>query len=313
MNDGSAIAHPDLDRLGKLTDCETLAADIAEPLAESAIEGFRMAMTLCDPGDGCRAYHGLWQYLRIAGFVRALSIDGPLFVDAAEKLARAGRLRHVLISGSADYSMLAHLAHGARRAGRRVVFDIVDRCATTLRVNAWYATRYGLDVRTFRSDVYSFQPEMEYDLICTHSFLPYHPVPQRPVLFRLWGGWLAAGGRLCFSNRISPEAIPFDAAERRQRMDRAAAKALSGLKERAIPLPCPPDEFVALVQAFGAHRQGDHPAIPLDSVERWIADAGLSLEIAVAVTDVLPGVEDSTLRTGEVEGRPRMWFQARRL
>src|SRR5262245_30731357 len=126
------------------SDGDLLAEAIAEPLRESAPLMFALAHEHCVGGDGardCRAYHAMWQYLRLAGERRAVRVDGPLYVAAAERLARSGRLRRVLISCTADYSMLAHIAHGARLGGAEPAFDVVDRCRTTLDMNAWYGGR----------------------------------------------------------------------------------------------------------------------------------------------------------------------------
>ena len=47
-------------------------------------------------------------------------------------------------------------------------------------------------------------------------------------------------------------------------------------------------------------------------IERWITDAGLALDLAIRVADVLPGPEDKTIISGQPAGRPRTWFQVRR-
>jgi SAM-dependent methyltransferase len=197
-------------------------------------------------------------------------------------------------------------------ARRPVAFDVVDLCATTLKINEWYAQERALKIRTFQADVHAFEPDRGYDLICAHSFLPWHPVAQRPGLFRRWHDWLRPGGRLCFSNRVSPHSIPFDPAERADRVEKMIASVLAGLRERSVPLPCPEPDFVAMLRKFGERRQETYPELPLDTMKQWIADAGLVLELTVDVADVLPGTHDTTLMSGSAEGRPRMWFQAQR-
>jgi SAM-dependent methyltransferase len=304
-----------LDKVGDLIDCDRLAADIDEPLRVSAPLNFRAAHELCERKadlNDCYAYHALWQYLRLAGIARALRVDGPLYVDAAERFARAGRLDRVLISGTADYSMLAHLAHGAARAGRAVAFDVLDRCDTTLNINRWYADQRGLQVRIIKDDVLAFQPDRQYDLICSHSFLFWHAPSDRPRLFQRWQSWLVPGGHLCFSNRVSPQAIPFDPVERTDRMAHMAEEALRRLRALEVPLPCAEAEFIALVDKFGKRRQESLPGLPLELIERWITDAGLALDLAIRVADVLPGPEDKTIISGQPAGRPRTWFQVRR-
>jgi len=128
------------DVFGPIADADQLASDIAEPLAESAPVAFETAMTACASADdmtGCRAYHAIWQYLRLTDVIRAVRVDGPLFAAAVTAQAARGPLRRILISGTADYSMLAYLGHAAVKAGASPVFDIIDQCATTLRMNEW--------------------------------------------------------------------------------------------------------------------------------------------------------------------------------
>ena len=135
--------------LDRAIDPDAVAAAIAEPLMDSAPIAFQTAIERCPPMDApgsCRAYHAVWQYLRLAERTRSLRVDGGLYAAAAERLARMGMLRRVLVTATADYSMLAHLAFGARRGGAQPAFHIVDRCASTLELNQWYGDRMGLAV-----------------------------------------------------------------------------------------------------------------------------------------------------------------------
>lgn len=301
--------------LAPLVEADRLIREIDEPLRQSAPIGFELARTLCEGGDrenDCRAYHAVWQYFRLADVWRAVRIDGPVFVAAAEQLARDGRLSRVLISGAADYSMLAHIAHGARRGGATPSFDVVDRCKTALRMNEWYAAQRGSNVRTFRSDVLAFRPDRPYDLICTHSFFQWHSLPERALLFRTWHDWLAPGGRLCFSSRVSPEALPYDAAARSRKVEALTAKVLEQLANSGVALPCPEWEFVELLRSFGLPWRIDQPAMSLETLRSWIADAGLELELAIPVTKILPEEEDPPFPADRGPRRVRIWFQARR-
>jgi SAM-dependent methyltransferase len=299
--------------IGRLIDATTLAADIDEPLGESARLCFELAQQYCSsPETGCRSYHALWQYLRLAGVARGLQTDGPLYVDAAERLARGAQLSRILISGTADYSMLAYLAHGARRGDGEPQFDVLDRCETTLAINRWYADRTGLRLRTMKFDATAFLPDCAYDLICTHSILPWFSAEERPRQFQRWRDWLAPGGRLCFSNRISPQGVPHDADALRARQVEIRAMVRATLDDLGLGLPCGEPEFDALFKHLGNHKPGGYPELPLDVIKGWIADAGLDLEHAVVVAEVLPGREDRVIYSGSHEGRPRIWFQARR-
>ncbi|HEY1385608.1 MAG TPA: class I SAM-dependent methyltransferase [Dongiaceae bacterium] len=297
--------------LAPLVEGKRLVRELDEPLRESAPLAFEIAHSTCADEDCC-TYHSMWQYLRLAGIHRGLQVDGPLFVAAAERMAGDGALNRALVSGTADYSILAHIAHGARRGGANPSFQVVDQCATTLRMNQWYGARRGFSVTTFRSDIFAFRPEARYDLICTHAFLGFHSFADRPMLFQRWAEWLAPGGRLCFSNTVSDQPIPADIEGRKKRIAEKTAKGLRLLAEQGVPLPCPQPRFEELVRQFGLRQEERGPAMSLETVCSWIEDAGLDLEIAVPVKKALPGEPDLPAFSDRGPERPRIWFQARR-
>lgn len=309
IGQGAAVSAP-------LIDGDLLATEIGEPLRESAPLMFQAAHAHCTGGDGakdCRAYHAMWQYLRLAGERRAVRVDGPLYVAAAEHLARTGRLERVLISCTADYSILAHIAHGARRGGAKPVFDVVDRCETALRMNAWYGAQRGLTVNAIRASILEFEPRRHYDLICTHSFLEFLPLADRPMLFRLWRQWLASGGKLCFSNLAAERAVPADREGRSGRIVAMTARAIDRLTAMGMALPCDQPTFEALIREAGLWRAQDAPAMPLPLIRLWIADAGLTVEVAEPVTMLIPSEPDRPMLSARGPERPRIWFQAARL
>jgi hypothetical protein len=306
----SAIDLP----VGPLIDAQSLVAQLAEPLHESAPIAFASAMDRCghEPDGSCQAYHAVWQYLRLINIAPSVRVDGSLYVAVAERLARAGRLRRVLITASADYSMLAHLAFGARRGGAEPVFDVVDRCATALYLNEWYAAREGLQVQPIRASVPHENDGGPYDLICSHSFIQWLPRADRGPLFKIWQGSLAPEGRICFSHRVWENDYVLGAEDMEQRVSAMIDKAMRKLTEHRIALPCERGRFVELLRAYGYRRRDRHPALPLADFERWITEAGLAIEVAVPGVKVVAEHYDYTPSPFSIEHGPRMWFQLRR-
>jgi len=300
--------------LAPIMDSQRLIREIDEPLGRSAPLAFEAAQRLCDPeaGHDCRAYHAVWQYLRHTDVWRSIRTDGTLFVAAAERLAREGRLANVLVSGSADYSMLAHIAHGGRRGGAQPAIDVLDQCATPLHMNEWYAAGRNLVVRVFQSKALSFEPDRQYDLICTHSFLIMQPFAERAALFRKWSEWLRPGGRLCFSDRISTHDTPHDPAARDRRIEKIASETLARAAERGIKLPCPDAEFAALIREFGINSHMPQPAMPLEAIESWATEAGLTMDLAIPVERALQAETIGSLLSESRPDRVRIWFQFRR-
>ena len=133
-----------------------------EPLAESAPLAWAIAPRLC-PGDpqspsACVWYHRVWQYLRLLGVITSIRTNSAFLTRTFDGLA----LNHprVLVSGSADYAMLAHLWHAY--AGRPLDVTVVDLCPTALYLNEWYAGRLGFRLSTVHSDALEYMTNRPY-------------------------------------------------------------------------------------------------------------------------------------------------------
>src|ERR1700754_3275813 len=95
------------------------ARPVEEPLALSAPLAWRLAGELCwrgPEGARCDWFHGIWQVLRLLGLNTTPEHHAAFFCDALDRLP-AGSSPRVLISGSADYSMLAQLLPGFHERG----------------------------------------------------------------------------------------------------------------------------------------------------------------------------------------------------
>lgn len=164
--------------------------DISAPLMHDA------ALRLCS--DDCRAYHAGWQYWRYLGAITTLKTNAEFLLKTFRELAETEQYRRILISGSADYAMLAHLLWAFRQEGIEPEVTLVDICETPLWINRWYAERVGLKINTVQSDILQYQPEQPFDLICTHSFLQQFSPDSRLQLVKNWYNWLRPQGRCVF-------------------------------------------------------------------------------------------------------------------
>ena len=176
----------------------------AEPLALSAPLALGYATRLCRSGlagvEGCFWYHGVWQYLCLLGLASAPDRHAVFFGSSFENLGVEGGFSRVLISGSADYSMLAYLAqtHGRAR------ITVVDCCETPLSLCRWYAKRMSQKIEMQRAQILDYRPDRAFDMICTHSFLSRFPATGRENLMKTWHGALRPGGMLVTSTRLNP-------------------------------------------------------------------------------------------------------------
>lgn len=255
-----------------------------EPLTELAPLARRWAATCCmatEGGGSCEPYHALWPYLRLMGLGKTLSGQGAQFLremgDWARGRAAPDRLERpqVLVSGSADASMLAHVLHAARGAALAVDVTVVDRCETPLRLSQWYAERVGFAGLTVAcSDVLDFSPTRRFDLVVTSSFLGYFAPAERVRLFQAYAGLMAPGARLVFANRL--RAGPTDRAVGFSPAQADAFVRQVRLSAAAMPVACgpDPDALAALAQRYCALFHS-YPLNDASGVAALAASAGL--------------------------------------
>lgn len=180
-------------------------------------------------GEGCQAYHAVWQYLRIIGVVTTLDHHAHLYTEALQGFAADPARRRVLLSGSADYGLLAIVAAAFRQIGAEPAVTLVDRCETPLKLARWYGEKRGLKVETRQADLLTYESETRFDTICVHSLLGLVRAEDRPLLTRRWHDLLTPGGRVLCVNAISPAHHPAQVrysaerrAEHRRRVEEAA-------------------------------------------------------------------------------------------
>lgn len=269
-------------------EAHTVVSDVDEPLLLLAPLARQWAATCCARGDhpgspSCEPYHGLWPYLRLMGLGKTLSGHGAQFLSEVTRWARDGRARgesprpRVLVSGSADASMLAHVLQGAGNVALEVDVTVLDQCETPLRLSAWYAERMGLvGVQVAASDVLSYRPLHRFDLIVTSSFLGYFTPSQRVDLFRNYAALMAPGARLVFSNRLraGPEdqAVGFSPPQAEAFVEQVRTLA------PGLPQACgaDPDALVALARRYVAMFQS-YPLNGTASIVALADAAGLQV------------------------------------
>jgi hypothetical protein len=185
--------------------CDALRSELDAAVAQTAPVAWQTAEDGCyrDPATAqtCSSYHRSWQYLLLRGIRNSTHPDTPFLLDTFRALARRGDSR-ILISGSADYAMLAHIlrAYELERAAPRVT--VIDRCETPLALNRWYAERAQATIETVRCDAISFVADKPFDVVCTHSFIGWFSPEDRERLVAAWAGNLRAGGHVITTRRL---------------------------------------------------------------------------------------------------------------
>ena len=112
----------------------------------------------------------------------------------------------ILISGAADYGMLALVIGLFREIGIEPQITVIDICETPLALNRWLAERESIKIHTHCSDILSYTPDVPFDVISTHGFFCYFSPAQRPVLLTNWRTLLRPGGAVVTVVPIRPAA-----------------------------------------------------------------------------------------------------------
>lgn len=271
-----------------------------EPLEASASFTRELATACCESdteGQGCGAYHGFWPYMRLMGLGKTLSGQADLYREAIQDAAlqwqrnAAAAPRHVLVSGSVDYCILAHAHHALCQADQPANYTVLDRCQTPLLLNRWYARRNGFDIEAVCSDVLTFQANARFDLILASSFFGYFDPASRQQLFNNYARWLQPGGRLIFTNRLrsGPEnqAVGFSSEQAAHLIEQAVR-----LRHRLPPAAPLGEEDTRAMAAGYARCLWTYPFNGNATLERLARASGLEIVSARRV---------GTVRTAEGE------------
>lgn len=178
---------------------------IVEPLEQSAPLAWEQAKVLCRrdaDGASCAWYHGPWQTFRRLGLVAAPGRHQAFFAGALGRLAADGEHPNIVISGAADYGMLAQVLAAYGAAAHNIT--VVDICETPLYLCRWYGERQAAPIATERADILDYTPPEPVDVITAHSILPRIAVDRRADLLAAWRRALRPGGKVVTSTRLNP-------------------------------------------------------------------------------------------------------------
>ena len=181
---------------------------LEEPMLVSAPLAYQLAPILCRGSqiaeDDCSWYHSIWQYLRLFDMVSTPTWHAEFYFNSLTTALRGVAAPRILISGTADYSMLAHAiwALGTQTSASRIT--VVDLCETPLLLCKWYAKFVGAPVETVNTDIRRFQPTELFDVIVTDAFLTRFSATARVEIVQKWAEMLRPGGTIITTVRIEP-------------------------------------------------------------------------------------------------------------
>jgi SAM-dependent methyltransferase len=261
--------------------------ELKEPVVDSAPLAHRIAQTLCvrpsGPGETCAWYHGFWQYLRAMGIAKTSGGQAAFLVDTLRSLIRSNAAARVLVSGSADYSMPAHVLFAFARDGAPVDLTVLDLCETPLYLSRWYAERQRSRIATVRSDILAYGSPTPFDVVVTNSFIGNFDAESRPRLVTAWRHLLRPGGSVLFTNRLRPAAeaspVTFTAQQTHDFCDAVRREATRWRPVFGFDL----EEVTTWARTY-AERFRSYPLRSPDEVVSLLGDAGFSVDYVNVVS-----------------------------
>lgn len=184
---------------------------LEEPLVKSAPTMALLSDFLCE-GDhvnyqDCGWYHASWQYLRLLDLVSTPTWHSAFFLGALKFSIRKDHECRVLISGAADYSMLAYVIHVFNQLNAKCDISVIDLCETPLMICKWYANTKKIDITTYKQDILNFSTPNLFDCVITDAFLTRFQHDYQVKVLRKWNQLLKNGGNVITTIRIDPNVV----------------------------------------------------------------------------------------------------------
>ncbi len=182
---------------------------LQEPLMQSADMLYEVASLCCSHDHvnetSCQWYHSIWQYLRLLNMVSTPSWHHDFYLKQLLSNTPDGESAKVLISGTADYSMLAYVMNAAKRKNVNAEITVVDLCETPLFACRWYANKLGQKVNALRTNIFDLNAKDEFSMICADAFLTRFKGEQLSQVLNKWYEMLKFGGIAVTTIRVHDE------------------------------------------------------------------------------------------------------------
>lgn len=172
----------------------------------SANDVYDKAYQLCKNGivdNDCSWYHASWQYLRLVNVVSSPTWHDDFYKNEITDALDNKKQPNILISGTADYSMLAYVIECLKNLD---ISDanvyVLDTCSTPLYFCKWYAEKNKYIINTINEDILKYENVNFFDLICTDAFLTRFDKTIVSKVIDKWKTLLKANGKIVTTIRI---------------------------------------------------------------------------------------------------------------
>ena len=237
-------------------DVDSKLLDLEEPMVKTAPLMDLLSNAVCAGsylGEDCSWYHGVWQYLRILDLVSTPTWHPDFYVQQLRLLAEERNNARVLISGTADYSTLAHVLWAFDEVQKECDVTVLDLCQAPLIICRWYSHQVNHRVITVQDDIRKHAPDTNYDAIVTDAFLTRFSRSERPEIIKSWFRMLKPGGKVITTVRINDKPNEEKAIVKPIEVSMFRNRALKLAERWKDFLPIAPREIANKAQTYAEH------------------------------------------------------------
>lgn len=174
-------------------------------LIKSADMLYNIAKDNCKNGivdENCFWYHSIWQYLRIMDVVSSPTWHNNFYIEQLSNALKNEGSNNILISGTADYSMLAYVISCVKERKVKANIYVLDTCKTPLIACEWYGKEENIEITCINKNILDYCNNNFFDIICTDAFLTRFSNENAQLVINKWYNLLKINGKIITTVRI---------------------------------------------------------------------------------------------------------------
>lgn len=205
--------------------------------------------------ENCGWYHASWQYLRILDMVSTPDWHSDFYRDRIQQAKSHMSPRRVLICGTADYGILAHLIAAISPTElERYEIVVLDLCDTPLKICDWFADQIHVNIQTISGNAFelAFRDDW-FGLVLTDAFLTRFPWKEKRKVVSEWHRVLAPGGSVITTARVEEGRHRQRLAPDRASIENFVSRAREEATKRALFMPRTPEQVEKMARTYAEH------------------------------------------------------------
>ncbi len=212
--------------------------------------------------DDCKWYHRDWQFLRLVNAVSTPDWHAQFYKQSIKESSLRISPKRILISGTADYCMLAHVS-AALLESSATDYEIVvlDLCNTPLKMCEWFDgfEKLSVSIRTLQGNALrtDFRDDW-FGLVISDAFLTRFDSEARKQVVAEWSRILAPEGFVITTARVEQTINRTRVAWNDRDIQTYVSKVKASAFKQAQLLPCTIEQLATMAEEFG-RRKSSYP------------------------------------------------------